>query len=318
MSFGLRSASIFFKKESDFKFKGEVLFCDEALKERSFELFKNFEKVIFFNAGEKFKSFDNFSVVYSQVSGFKDFWVLGGGSSSDFFGLFFSTYRRGVEWNYIPSTWLAAIDAGLGGKNAVNIENTKNQFGSFQAIKKIFLIEGILNTGPAHLVNDAWFEAIKMGLISSINIWESLKNTRKIGDNLLELIELKLKIVDLDPYEKIGMRKYLNFGHTYGHVLELTHGISHGTAVGQGMIFALRFSHHKGFLPDEDLKEILEYLPSLEAYKFTKDEFVKLLKKDKKFQNEKIDFVYLKKIAIPFIEKVSVDEVYDFYQELMA
>ena len=60
-------------------------------------------------------------------------------------------------------------------------------------------------------------------------------------DNLNQLIreclEYKISIIEIDEFDQ-GLRKLLNYGHTFGHALEITsnYKLSHGSAVILGIL----------------------------------------------------------------------------------
>ena len=67
---------------------------------------------------------------------------------------------------------------------------------------------------------------------------------------IYESCKIKKSVVEKDEKE-IGLRKILNFGHTFAHAFEASLGFSkklnHGEAVILGINSALKFSYFKKF-----------------------------------------------------------------------
>lgn len=185
----------------------------------------------------------------------KDLTIIGfgGGSIGDFSGFFASTFKRGVHLVFIPSTWLSAIDSSHGGKNGLNVALFKNQIGTFYMAQTIYIARNILKHQPQPMMIDAAGELFKMALIEGGKLWRQFQklqylNEKQLWDILPLAIRAKYQIVQEDPTESNGYRQTLNLGHTLGHVIEARLGVSHGAAVGQGLVFATEWSYKMGFL----------------------------------------------------------------------
>ena len=57
--------------------------------------------------------------------------ALGGGVVGDLTGFAAATYLRGIAFLQLPTTLLAAVDASVGGKTAIDLEHGKNLAGAF-------------------------------------------------------------------------------------------------------------------------------------------------------------------------------------------
>ena len=172
---------------------------------------------------------------------------LGGGSITDLGGFVASVYQRGMAVVYIPTTLLCMVDAGIGGKNGINLGGLKNYIGTFRLPTAIIIDPNFLKTLPEAEWLNGKAEIIKHALLSG-NEWNLLlKNGFPNNDNIqawIGLIEFntryKQEIVTADFAEK-NMRARLNFGHTAAHALEYLyskngHILPHGKAVAAGMI----------------------------------------------------------------------------------
>ena len=185
--------------------------------------------------------------------------AVGGGSVGDAVGFLASILWRGVTLWHVPTTCLAMVDSAHGGKTAVNLDEAKNQLGTFYEAERVYLVDDALaelplaqrREGLAELVKGLWLGDAD-GLdqlddprgISELAAasYQSEVDVPGVGSRLAGLIEraigVKKDIVERDPHEKHGIRTFLNLGHTVAHALELNTGISHGHAVAWGLVAA--------------------------------------------------------------------------------
>lgn len=196
--------------------------------------------------GESSKSMDAFGRLMQTMldNGFsrKDCVVaVGGGVVGDLSGFAASAYMRGIDFYNIPTTLLSQIDSSIGGKTAINFGGVKNIVGAFYQPKKVLIDPEVLKTLPPRQIANGLAEAIKMSLTSDKELFELFEN-RDVEPNLDEIIirslNIKKSVVELDEKEN-GIRKILNFGHTIGHGIESSEGMSelyHGECVALGMI----------------------------------------------------------------------------------
>ena len=196
--------------------------------------------------GEASKSLDGFSKLLKAMleHGFsrKDCVVaLGGGVVGDLSGFAASSYMRGIDFYNIPTTLLSQIDSSIGGKTAINFGGVKNIVGAFYQPKRVLIDPELLKTLPQRQISNGLAEAIKMALTSDEALFDIFES-KDIDDNLDEIIirslNIKKSVVEQDERES-GLRKILNFGHTIGHGIESSEGMSelyHGECVALGMI----------------------------------------------------------------------------------
>lgn len=167
--------------------------------------------------------------------------AVGGGVVGDLSGFAASAYMRGIDFYNIPTTLLSQIDSSIGGKTAINFGGMKNIVGAFYQPKKVLIDPDLLKTLPPRQIANGLAEAIKMSLTSDPELF-TLFETQDIESNLEEIIlrclKIKKAVVEQDEKEA-GLRKILNFGHTIGHGIESSGGMSelyHGECVALGMI----------------------------------------------------------------------------------
>lgn len=200
-------------------------------------------------AGEGSKSIETLEKVLIAMSdaelGRSDCVVaIGGGVVGDLSGFAASIYMRGIDFYNIPTTLLSQVDSSIGGKTAVNLGGIKNIVGSFKQPKAVLIDTDVLKTlSKRHLANGLC-EAVKMALTSDAELFKKFEelSEQEIYNNIEEIIISALKIkklvVEKDERES-GLRKILNFGHTFGHGIEANEnlgGLYHGECVSLGML----------------------------------------------------------------------------------
>jgi 3-dehydroquinate synthase len=219
--------------------------------------------------------------------------AVGGGVLTDMAGLAAALFLRGVAWHCWPTTLLAQVDAGLGGKTAVNLPSGKNLAGAFHAPARMVVCTGFLSSlSPRHLEAGKW-ELFKHALIEGDLAWaEVLLGTDRpdIGD-LRRSLRQKAEVVHRDPREH-GERKLLNLGHTLGHALESASAfrLLHGEAVGLGTLAACLLSGLQGLppFPEPFLRGLAARLRPLAAHLPDWEACLPVLARDKKgFQESK-------------------------------
>ena len=238
---------------------------------------------------------------------------LGGGIICDLTGFAAATYQRGVDFILIPTSLLAQIDASVGGKTGINHPQGKNMIGSFHQPKLVLIETNYLSTLPEREVRCGLVEMIKHGLIVDKDYFNWLE---KNIDSILELeepliteaikrsVEIKSNIVSMDEKES-GIRALLNFGHTYGHALELIgnyEDYKHGEAVALGIKAALKLSEMMGHLTEEDLKRINTLfvkagINTKTIKKINSEELYSAMQLDKKKQGKNLNFIILEEIG---------------------
>ena len=242
---------------------------------------------------------------------------IGGGVLCDVVGFATSTYKRGANLLLIPTTLLAMVDASHGGKNGVNNNYGKNQIGTFYLPNEVLVCVEFLNSLNKEEINTGLIEVIKAGFIGNSKILELVYGDDSLysDKSLLQLaIDVKTKITKEDLKES-NTRMYLNFGHTIGHLIESdsNYQISHGQAVGIGILIALEISEKEYNLDQSYRKSYMTFLNNSglkSHYKFrkTRSELITILSNDKKVNNEKINFVLLEEIEKPILKEVDIEQ----------
>lgn len=245
--------------------------------------------------------------------------ALGGGVIGDLAGFVASVYLRGVPLVMVPTSLLAMVDSSVGGKNGVNHEAGKNQIGTFHQPSLVHVPLGALRTLPDRELSCGLGEVIKYGVIAEPSLLETLaRDIEAVERRSPEAIEpivtlccrIKAAIVAQDERES-GLREVLNFGHTVGHALEAATGyreLTHGEAVGLGMVIAARISLRLG-LCDRTVEDGI--VATLERCRLLTDPtpyrdapWASAMRYDKKARGSDIRFVAVR--AIGSVESVVV------------
>ena len=181
--------------------------------------------------------------------------VIGGGVLQDIGCFIASVLFRGIDWSLVPSTLLAQCDSCIGSKSSINVGPYKNQLGTFNAPKRVFLAPDLLKSLPKDEIRSGMGEIIKLHLVAGpeevARLKERLDEYARSGIGLDQLVRdalaIKKAFIEEDEFDK-GRRNLLNYGHTFGHAYEsATHyGIPHGIAVVLGISTATYFSESLG------------------------------------------------------------------------
>ena len=185
--------------------------------------------------------------------------ALGGGVVGDMAGFAAACYQRGIAFLQVPTTLLAQVDSGVGGKTAVNHPQGKNMIGAFHQPIAVVADTDTLGTLPDRELKAGLAEVIKYGAIMDrpfldwleLNMSDLLaRQPAAVAYAIQRSCELKARVVEMDEREH-GCRAILNFGHTFGHAIEALSGYGqwlHGEAVAVGMVMAADFSAARGLL----------------------------------------------------------------------
>ena len=238
--------------------------------------------------------------------------ALGGGAATDLGGFVAATYQRGVSWIAVPTSLLAAVDAGIGGKTGIDLPQAKNYVGAFHQPEWVVADPGVLDTLPLREWACGFAEVVKAGLLSGGRLWKLVREWqpgRGTPEQRLELIRrsaaYKARVVAADPTEQ-GVRAALNLGHTIGHGVETAGGhrtYAHGEAVAIGLVAELWLSAQACGLDaalEEEVGELLERhgLPT-RARGVSAETVLEAMTRDKKVRAGRVRFSLLEAIGSP-------------------
>lgn len=247
--------------------------------------------------------------------------ALGGGVCGDMAGFAAAIYLRGIDFVQIPTSLLAQVDSSVGGKTAVDLPQGKNLCGAFHQPVLVLIDPNTLDTLTPHFFSDGMAEVIKTGCIKSASLFEKTEkqNAKDIIDDIIfECVSIKAGVVERDEKEH-GERALLNFGHTSGHAIEKLHNfttISHGEAVGIGMVMITKAGEANGITEEGTCKRIADVLKKYNL--MTEDsnalqDIIVCMNADKKRTADSINFVLLSKIGESFTQKIKNEDIPKFF-----
>lgn len=248
---------------------------------------------------------------------------IGGGVVCDIAGFVASVYMRGIRFGFVSTTLLSQVDASTGGKNGVNCKQAKNVIGLFSQPEFVICDESILKTLPDEEYLSGLSELVKTAFIrdnSLIQVIEDnidnilIRDQDLLKELIFRAVQIKADVVASDLREA-GIRRILNFGHTFGHAAEMEYGIRHGVAVAWGMVAAIDYSVQRGYLPSVDslyLKGIINRLGLLQDGNPDGSRIVRHIGMDKKRSGEELQFVFLGSPGNSMVERVSISELTEF------
>lgn len=251
--------------------------------------------------------------------------AIGGGVVCDLAGFLASIYMRGIRCGYISTSLLSQVDASTGGKNGVNLGGTKNILGNIRQPEFVICDTSMLLTLNDEEYLSGLSELIKTAIIGDKDLFDIIeKNYREILDRDKELltflieksVRFKASVVSEDEREN-GLRRILNFGHTFGHVIEMQKSVKHGFAIASGMELATELSLEKGLIrtcEKERINTLLKKFGLIEKHSIADDQLEQLIIKDKKKSGTDIHFVLIKGIGEAIVSKIDVSELLDFYK----
>jgi len=215
--------------------------------------------------------------------------AVGGGALTDTAGFAAATYLRGVPWVAVPTTLVGQVDAGIGGKTAIDIPQGKNLVGAFHWPARVVIDEAVLETLPERERRQGLAELLKTQLLAG----------RELDGR--GAAAYKAEVCLRDPYDR-RERRWLNLGHTFAHALEAAadFDLPHGEAVALGLVAALELSGRD----PAPVKQLLDPQP----VRVDRDRAWQALQRDKKRDGDAINLVLLADDG-PYVEARPADEV---------
>jgi 3-dehydroquinate synthase len=260
--------------------------------------------------------------------------ALGGGVVGDVTGFAAATLLRGIDFVQIPTTLLAQVDSSVGGKTGINARMGKNLIGAFYQPRLVLADTGALATLPRRELLAGYAEIVKYGLIRDAEFFAWCERQGNalcalepdpIRHAVMTSCRMKAAIVAADEREE-GDRALLNFGHTFGHALEIETGFSsrllHGEAVALGMALAFEFAVRLGLIAAAESERVRRHfeatglparLAAVGLAGIPADRLLAHMSKDKKVRDRRITLILPRHIGDTFAMKdAPVDELRDF------
>lgn len=278
--------------------------------------------------GEQYKSLATVADLYRQFVDLSadrhtTIIALGGGVIGDTAGFAAATYMRGVRLVQIPTSLLAMVDSSVGGKVGVDLPEGKNLVGAFKQPDAVLIDPEVLETLPPNEWRCGMAEVLKHGLLADETLLNpSLHTPEKAPELIQRAIQVKIDVVQADPYEK-SIRAYLNLGHTFAHAIERVteYRWLHGEAVGIGLLAAAQLSHTLGLCPAELVEQVDTTLAETGLPRrlngLDSQALYAAMATDKKWQQGKSRFILLRGLCRPeIVEGVSPEKVIEVLDNL--
>ncbi len=231
---------------------------------------------------------------------------IGGGITQDVTGFVASTLYRGVNWTFVPTTFLAQTDSCIGSKTSLNFRNRKNLLGTFYPPGMIYLCPAFLSTLTEIDYYSGIGETIKFQLMNPFvkpdlldigNKIRKVKLRESLDEVIRENMAVKINYMENDEFD-LGRRNLLNYGHCFGHALEISsdYAIPHGIAVSIGILFAGVVSVNRGIMSRTVLEGIKAIILSCIPLKYDNRHYdhktlLSAMKNDKKRTGSRLSIV---------------------------
>lgn len=202
--------------------------------------------------------------------------ALGGGVIGDLTGFAASILKRGCKFIQLPTTLLAHVDSSVGGKTAINTAAGKNLVGAFHQPSLVLADLATLDSLPERELKAGYAEVVKYGLLGNAAFfgWCQANGAALLAGDaeareyaVAHSVAAKVRIVQADEKETLGLRALLNLGHTFGHALEAQTGFGarllHGEGVALGMVLAARFSAQRGLLEPQAAEQVAQHFAAV-------------------------------------------------------
>ncbi len=251
---------------------------------------------------------------------------MGGGIVQDITGFAANILYRGVKWQFIPTTLLAACDSCIGGKTSLNYKSYKNLLGTFFAPDDIHICSKFFKSLSDRDFESGLGEVVKFNVLGGHDSMNTIgtdleglisRNPEVIDKYLIKSLEFKKRFIEEDEFDK-GVRVHLNFAHTFGHAFETmsNYEIPHGTAVAMGTIAANYVSVVRGWMDEKTSKQAESLLlpiinVELRHIEVDIDKVIAAIRKDKKQVGDNITIVLIKgdDMETVVVNDGTVDEV---------
>ncbi len=206
--------------------------------------------------GETAKSLDQVQRICSQmaragITRADVIVALGGGVVTDVAGFVAAVYHRGIRYVSVPTTLLAQVDAAIGGKTGVNLDEGKNLVGAFWQPHAVLCDSEFLATLPEREMRSGQGELAKYHFLGGDHL-----SDLELDDRIAAAVQIKADVVSADEREG-GRRIILNYGHTLAHAIETAgrYGLRHGEAVAVGLVYAAEVALRLGRIDEARVAE---------------------------------------------------------------
>ncbi|UCG28871.1 MAG: 3-dehydroquinate synthase [Bacteroidales bacterium] len=308
-----------------------IIITDENVSKHYAGQFPSFP-VIRIGCGEENKNLDTVRKVYHELlkeNTDRSTFILGvgGGVVCDIAGFVASTFLRGLPFGFVSTSLLSQVDASIGGKNGVNFQGYKNLVGIIRQPRFVICDHNMLDTLSFREYISGFAEILKHAIIRDRKLFDRIEtNLEKVlgrdKDLIHELITASVKIksavVESDEQEA-GLRRVLNYGHTFGHALETLYDLTHGEAISLGMMISNRFSMDRGILSLNEVLRIDSLFRRLHLMKeviYDRGKVLKVMLADKKKYGDTFHYIMISGIGHSCSGEITLDELRLFNEKL--
>lgn len=303
----------------------------------------NTAQIITIKAGDVNKTLDSLNFIWQQLvargATRNSLMInLGGGVVTDIGAFAAATFKRGISFINVPTSLLGAVDAAVGGKTGINLNNLKNQIGVFRDADCVIVSSTFFNTLNSQELLSGYAEMVKHALLKSKTAFgDVIKSSPEEIDAASMLSLLKESVLVKQAYvskdhDETSVRRALNLGHTVGHAfetlaLERKSPIAHGYAVAYGLVTELVISHQILGFPSDTLHTLAAFVKAnYSGFYFDCDDYdrlVEIMVSDKKNHSpQQINFTLLRAIGDPVIDCViaplKIRDALDITRDLLA
>ncbi len=276
--------------------------------------------------GEEYKNQDSVNMILESLFNHRFnrksmLIAFGGGVIGDMTGYVSSIYQRGIDFIQIPTTLLSQVDASVGGKTGMNNSYGKNLIGAFHQPKAVYIDPYFLTTLADREFGAGVAEIVKMAVTFNKDFFEfleqaDLRKPEVLQEVIKQAVQTKADVVAQDEKEH-GIRAALNYGHTFGHVVENETKYKkylHGEAVAIGMIMANETAIKMDLMSVDEANRVEKLLqkynlPTTYKIKNTKL-FYETFFLDKKSSDDKITFIIPVGIGdVKITDEIGIDDV---------
>lgn len=287
---------VYFKKFENYFSNNQVVLVDKNVKEK-FNI--QHSKLIEIEAIEDNKSIETVLEVCQKLIEFKfdkgnTLIVIGGGIIQDIGAFVGKSFKRGIKWIYVPTTLLSQCDSCIGGKTALNFNGFKNQLALFSAPEEVIIDTDFLKTLSDQDITSGYGEIVKLFLIGGEWYVDNMEKF-DMKERIFHSLSIKKSVIEFDEFEN-NERKSLNYGHSFGHVIEpiMAYTIPHGEAVLLGIEII-----NKLFSKSDKISNLINRYSSLEKIRgvINVESMIDKLTTDKKVSSGVISFVVVDEIG---------------------
>ncbi|WP_194270082.1 3-dehydroquinate synthase [Candidatus Methylospira mobilis] len=237
-------------------------------------------RVVVIEAVEANKSLEAMSNIILQLRNYgvnrdSHLVAVGGGVIQDIATFAASIYMRGITWTYMPTTLLGMADSCIGGKSSINVLGYKNLVGNFYPPEQVLIDLDFVGSLDEEQIVGGLYEAVKICYARGYKAFQEYLSDApalpisSFGAQRVVMRALRAKkwFIENDEFDQ-KERLLLNFGHTFGHALEAGtgFGVSHGIAVGIGMLIAIEYADRRLWLSPQGVdatRQLTNYVRTL-------------------------------------------------------